>query len=305
MRSGHVVHMADDAAASELFVKMAGPKDSQPLTTIPLGHTTARAATFEQLFGQSASSHRTTCTLRLCVGYYEGGFYKIRVVLPTTYPYKSPSIGFCTPILVRPLSAHTHVAPRAQVTLHYRLRPCVCDRVLPPLLHSISRLVRLSAFSLLCSAQHPNVDEASGSVCLDVINQTWSPMFDLVNVFSVFLPQLLLYPNPSDPLNRQAAQLLMKDPTGYQSRVREHVRQHASKDFHMGGGEEEESDEHDAANEQDEAGEGEDMEEGETDGADGAEDEEDDAVGEEDDEVLSDCDDLPADEPTEMFHMCH
>ena len=30
---------------------------------------------------------------------------------------------------------------------------------------------------------HPNIDEASGSVCLDVINQTWSPMYELKNIF--------------------------------------------------------------------------------------------------------------------------
>ena len=75
---------------------------------------------------------------------------------------------------------------------------------------------------------HPNVDETAGSVCLDVINQTWSPMFDLVNVFDVFLPQLLLYPNPTDPLNGEAAALLMRDPTGYQQRVREYVQKYAS-----------------------------------------------------------------------------
>jgi ubiquitin-protein ligase len=32
--------------------------------------------------------------------------------------------------------------------------------------------------------------QGAGSVCLDVINQTWSPMFDLVNVFETFLPQV-------------------------------------------------------------------------------------------------------------------
>ncbi|CAH9069096.1 unnamed protein product [Cuscuta europaea] len=74
---------------------------------------------------------------------------------------------------------------------------------------------------------HPNVDEMSGSVCLDVINQTWSPMFDLVNVFEVFLPQLLLYPNPSDPLNGEAAALMMRDRPSYDQRVKEFCEKYA------------------------------------------------------------------------------
>ena len=56
-----------------------------------------------------------------------------------------------------------------------------------------------------------------------------SPMFDLVNVFSVFLPQLLRYPNPKDPLNGDAAAMLLQDPKKYDAKVREHVKKHASK----------------------------------------------------------------------------
>ncbi|KAI3940942.1 hypothetical protein MKX01_011669 [Papaver californicum] len=79
---------------------------------------------------------------------------------------------------------------------------------------------------------HPNIDEMSGSVCLDVINQTWSPMFDLVNIFEVFLPQLLLYPNPADPLNGEAAALMMRDRPVYEQRVKEHCLKYAkAEDF--------------------------------------------------------------------------
>ncbi|GKV23144.1 hypothetical protein SLE2022_087860 [Rubroshorea leprosula] len=90
---------------------------------------------------------------------------------------------------------------------------------------------------------HPNVDEMSGSVCLDVINQTWSPMFDLVNVFEVFLPQLLLYPNPSDPLNGEAAALMMRDRTAYEQKVKEYCEKYAKPEDVGTAGKEESSDE--------------------------------------------------------------
>lgn len=74
---------------------------------------------------------------------------------------------------------------------------------------------------------HPNIDERSGSVCLDVINQTWTPLYSLVNVFEVFLPQLLTYPNPTDPLNSEAASLLMRDKEKYNEKVKSYVAEYA------------------------------------------------------------------------------
>ncbi|KAG6155303.1 Ubiquitin-conjugating enzyme E2 8 [Claviceps purpurea] len=77
---------------------------------------------------------------------------------------------------------------------------------------------------------HPNIDELSGSVCLDVINQTWSPMYDMLNIFEVFLPQLLRYPNPTDPLNGEAAAMLIREPKSYDAKVKDYVLKYATKD---------------------------------------------------------------------------
>lgn len=45
-------------------------------------------------------------------------------------------------------------------------------------------------------------------------------MFDMINIFEVFLPQLLRYPNPTDPLNGEAAALLIREPKSYDVKVK-------------------------------------------------------------------------------------
>ena len=115
---------------------------------------------------------------------FEGGLWKLHVELPDQYPYKSPSIGFVNRIFHPNIDEMYDSYSRNWI-------PCV------------------------------DTDAGrSGSVCLDVINQTWSPMFDMINIFEVFLPQLLRYPNPTDPLNGEAAALLMRDPKTYELKVK-------------------------------------------------------------------------------------
>ena len=71
---------------------------------------------------------------------------------------------------------------------------------------------------------HPNIDLRSGSICLDVLNQSWTPIFNLEHIYNTFLPQLLLYPNPDDPMNEDIAIVMIQSPEEYKALVKSSIK---------------------------------------------------------------------------------
>jgi ubiquitin-conjugating enzyme E2 H len=76
---------------------------------------------------------------------------------------------------------------------------------------------------------HPNVDEASGTICLDVLNKNWSPACTIRHLIEDILPLFLASPNPNDPLNADASVLLKSSPANFEKKVQEHAKKHSYK----------------------------------------------------------------------------
>lgn len=66
------------------------------------------------------------------------------------------------------------------------------------------------------------VSTLKGSVCYPqfVVSYSLLSFTDLSNIFESFLPQLLAYPNPIDPLNGDAAAMYLHKPDEYKQKIR-------------------------------------------------------------------------------------
>lgn len=69
---------------------------------------------------------------------------------------------------------------------------------------------------------HPNID-LEGNVCLNILREDWKPVLT-VNSIVYGLQYLFLEPNPEDPLNKDAAELLQSNRRQFEQNVQKSLR---------------------------------------------------------------------------------
>lgn len=77
------------------------------------------------------------------------------------------------------------------------------------------------AVKFLTKMFHPNI-YADGKICLDILQNQWSPIYDIAAVLTS-IQSLLSDPNPASPANGEASQLYERDRREYNRKVREVV----------------------------------------------------------------------------------
>ena len=65
---------------------------------------------------------------------------------------------------------------------------------------------------------------ADGSICLDILQNQWSPIYDISAILTS-IQSLLCDPNPNSPANSEAARLYQENRREYERKVKEIVEQ--------------------------------------------------------------------------------
>ncbi|KAG5621634.1 hypothetical protein H5410_006852 [Solanum commersonii] len=119
---------------------------------------------------------------------WDGGTFKMTLQFSEDYPNKPPKV--------------------LHISLSYVFSYCM----------QIIVLLISFAFAYCCSVY------ADGSICLDILQNQWSPIYDVAAILTS-IQSLLSDPNPNSPANSEAARLFSENKRDYNRKVREIVEQ--------------------------------------------------------------------------------
>lgn len=76
---------------------------------------------------------------------------------------------------------------------------------------------------VLCTTKvfHPNIDP-EGKICLNILREDWKPVLSILTIIHG-LHFLFLDPNPNDPLNKEAAQMMLDNPQQFKLKVQQSI----------------------------------------------------------------------------------
>ncbi|THG06989.1 hypothetical protein TEA_022904 [Camellia sinensis var. sinensis] len=146
---------------------------------------------------------------------WDGGTFKLTLQFSEDYPNKPPTVRF-----VSRMFHPNRNLPLLMIIPTLNLSPGYMQSPVPLILGSTGH----KPYGSPQGGQAFHGIYADGSICLDILQNQWSPIYDVAAILTS-IQSLLCDPNPNSPANSEAARMFSENKREYNRRVREIVEQ--------------------------------------------------------------------------------
>ena len=147
---------------------------------------------------------------------WDGGTFRLVLEFSEDYPNKAPEVRFVSEMF-HPNSKYNLKLPWGTLFCPGSISKALYLLTLPICSHLL--LLYLAWYWLDLGL---NPVYADGKICLDILQNNWSPIYDVAAILTS-IQSMLTDPNPNSPANSEAARLFTENKEEYTRKVKEYV----------------------------------------------------------------------------------